>query len=303
MKKEREKYGKQAALVGIIGNCFLTVLNIIVGLSTGSYALVAEGEHTLSDVATSVIAFIGFKFANKPADYEHPLGHGRAEAISGLVIVIFLVVVGYEIISSAIEKLFFTQQVTIPSYYAGVMAIIGMMMNIIMSEKIISIGNNIHSPAIVADGKHQRVDLLSSLAILIGVLLSHIGFTKIDPIIGLCIGCLVLKTAYEVARDNINNIMGKIPSEDLINEIKDVGDSVEGVMEIHDIRVNYLGSYATVSFHVSVDPKLNITEAHAITHKVQNKIEDKIDIIEGVTAHACPYGLKYNHKQQLDEEY
>ena len=86
----RQKGGEKAAKVAIIANCILTVLNIIIGTLCGSYALVSEGAHTLSDVATSVIAYIGFKIGQKPADEEHPLGHGRAEAISGLVIVLSL---------------------------------------------------------------------------------------------------------------------------------------------------------------------------------------------------------------------
>lgn len=87
---KRDKEGKKAATVGIVGNIFLTTFNIIIGIISGSFALVAEGAHTLSDIATSFIAYIGFKIGQKPPDSEHPLGHGRAEAIAGLVIVIFL---------------------------------------------------------------------------------------------------------------------------------------------------------------------------------------------------------------------
>ena len=90
MDELRNKGGKKAAIVAIVANCFLTILNIFVGIMSGSYALISEGAHTLSDVATSVIAYIGFRIGQKPADDEHPLGHGRAEAISGLVIVLFL---------------------------------------------------------------------------------------------------------------------------------------------------------------------------------------------------------------------
>lgn len=301
--KDRNNAGRNAALTGIIGNTFLTVFNIAVGIISGSYALIAEGEHTLSDVATSIIAYVGFKFANKPADAEHPLGHGRAEAISGLIIVVFLALVAYEIISGAIRKLFFSQTITAPSELAGVMAIIGIITNLIMSQTIISIGKNIHSPAIVADGQHQRVDILSSLAILIGVIVSRLGYTKVDAIIGFFIGLVVVKTAFEVGKDNIDNIMGKVPSKELIENIKKEALSVKGVYGIHDIRVNYLGSYATVTFHIELDPNLSLNESHIIVHQVQNRVENKIDIIHGVTAHACPYGLKYNHEQQIDEEY
>ena len=98
MDEFRQKGGKKAAIVAISANCILTILNVTVGIIAGSYALVSEGAHTLSDVATSVIAYIGFYIGQKPADDEHPIGHGRAEAISGLIIVIFLVIIAWEII-------------------------------------------------------------------------------------------------------------------------------------------------------------------------------------------------------------
>ena len=90
MDEFRNKAGRKASFIAITANCILTVLNIAVGIMSGSYALISEGAHTLSDVATSVIAYAGFKIGQKPADDEHPIGHGRAVAISGLVIVVFL---------------------------------------------------------------------------------------------------------------------------------------------------------------------------------------------------------------------
>ena len=171
MKKEdREKLGKRAATVAIAGNIFLTVFNIAVGIIAGSYALISEGAHTISDIVTSVIAYVGFKIGSKPADDEHPLGHGRAEAIAGLLIGVFLAIIAYEIITGAIDRLFFGGTPAIPEPIAIVMAIIGVIVNFVMSQYIINLGERANSPAIVADGKHQRVDILSSLAILFGIL-------------------------------------------------------------------------------------------------------------------------------------
>lgn len=301
-KNERNKVGKQAALVGIIGNIFLTVFNIAIGIMSGSYALISEGAHTTSDITTSIIAYIGFKVGSKPADKDHPLGHGRAEAIAGLIIVIFLALVAYEILSGAIHKLFFGGDITAPSLLAAIMAIIGIITNLCMSQYIINLGKKINSPAIVADGNHQRVDIFSSVAILIGVLVARAGFPHLDPVIGLFIGLMVLKTAFSVGKENINNIMGTLPSEELIKKIEEVADSVEHVYGVHDIRVNYLGSYATVTLHVELKPDLSLIESHKIVHQVQNKIIENINVIHGVTAHACPYGAEYDHHQELDEE-
>ena len=237
----------------------------------------------------------------KPADPEHPLGHGRAEAISGLVIVIFLCLVSFEIMQQAINKLFFGDAITTPTMLAAAMAVIGIIVNLLMSQKIINIGTKINSPAIVADGHHQRTDLFNSLAILIGVIVANLGYPIIDPIVGLAIGVIIFITACKVGRDNINNIMGKVPSDELIQEIHDAAESVPGVYGVHDIRVNYLGAYATATLHVSLDPDLSLNEAHKIAHLVQDKVDNDVEIIEGVTCHTCPLGLEYDHDQPIDE--
>ena len=103
MDETRNKTGKKAAIIAIVTNCILTILNITVGYAGGSYALIAEGLHTFSDVITSIVAYIGFKMGQKPADENHPLGYGRAEPICGLIIVLFLAILGYEIIDTAKE--------------------------------------------------------------------------------------------------------------------------------------------------------------------------------------------------------
>ncbi len=301
-KKAREKAGKKAATVGIVGNIFLTVFNFAVGFYSGSYALISEGAHTISDITTSVISYAGFVVGSKPADREHPLGHGRAEAVAGLIIVVFLSIVGFEIFSGAIEKIFFGAPITTPSYLAAGMAFVGIIVNFAMSQYIINLGRQIKSPAIVADGQHQRVDIISSISILVGVVVANMGYPKLDPIIGLIISLMIFKTAFEVAKDNLDNIMGKIPSEELVEQIKKAALSVDNVCGAHDIRINYFGSYATVTMHIEVPQDLNIVEAHEISHEVQDEVISDIDIIHGVTVHTCPVGIKYDHTQQLDQQ-
>lgn len=263
MDELRNKGGKKAVTVAIIANTFLTVFNIIVGMLSGSYALISEGGHTLSDITTTIIAYIGFKIGQKPADKEHPLGHGRAEAISGLIIMLFLTMVAYEIMSGAIEKLFNPSTITTPDIYAAVMAIFGIFINYIISEYIIRLGKQINSPAIVADGKHQKTDIFSSIAILIGVLVSNIGYPILDPIIGLIIGFLILKTAYGIGKENLDNIMGKIPSEKFVNEIRKIAnESSDYANNAHNIKVDYLGSYAAVTLHIEIDGNMTLNESH-----------------------------------------
>lgn len=298
----RSKAGKKAAIVAIVANCFLTVFNIVIGIMSGSYALVSEGAHTLSDVATSIIAYIGFKIGQKPADEEHPMGHGRAEAIGGLIIVLFLGMVAYEIMQGAIERLLNPSLITTPDFYAAIMAVLGIMINFSVSEYIIKIGKEIRSPAIVADGKHQKTDIFSSIAVLLSVVVSNIGYPILDPIIGLIIGFLILKTAYEVGKENIDNIMGKVPSQEFINKIKRVANKTPKAQDAHNIKVDYLGSYAVVSLHVKVDGNMTVDESHKIAHIVETNLINKIPEVKYAVVHVCPIGLDYNHDQEKDEK-
>ena len=301
MDEFRSKSGRKAAIVAIVSNCILTILNIIVGLMSGSYALVSEGAHTLSDIATSVISYVGFKIGQKPADEDHPIGHGRAEAISGLVIVIFLCVVAYEIISGAFYKLLNPELITTPDIYAAMMAVFGIFVNYSISSYIIRIGEEIKSPAIVADGKHQKTDIFSSLAILISVVLSNMGYPILDPIVGLLIGCLIIKTAYGIIKENIDNIMGKVPSKELIIQIKNVANKTPHAQGAHNIKVDYLGSYATVYLHIELNGNMTLTETHKIAHNVENNILNEIPEIKYAMVHVCPIGVTYDHEQKLDK--
>lgn len=170
-----------------------------------------------------------------------------------------------------------------------------------MSKYIINLGKRINSPAIIADGKHQQMDIFSCIAILISVILSQFGYTFLDPLVGFLIGLFILKAAYDVGKDNINNIMGKLPSKKLIDEIKEIANSVDGVYGVHSIRVNYFGSYATLALHIDVDPDLSLKESHRIAHQVQDKLTEKINIVQLVIAHACPYDANYDHEEPLDK--
>ena len=301
MDEIRNDEGRKASVVAISANCILTVLNIFVGLISGSYALVSEGAHTLSDVATSLIAYIGFRIGQKPADSEHPIGHGRAEAISGILIVLFLGIVAYEIIIGAVYKLINPDLITIPDTYAAIMAVVGIFVNYGVSEYIISIGKKIRSPAIVADGKHQRTDIFSSIAILIGVVISNIGYPILDPIVGLLIGLFIIKTAYEITKENVDNIMGKVPSKDLIDKIEKVANKTPQVHNAHNIKIDYLGSYVTVYLHIELNGEMTLNESHEIVHIVQNNILKKIPEVKFVMVHACPIGVNYDHSQEIDK--
>ncbi len=140
MDPERGKIGEKAVIVAVSGKIILTIFNFIVGTLSGSTALVVESAHTFSDILTSAIAFIGFKIGLKPADMEHPYGHGRAEPLMGLLIVIILLIISYEVFSEVYYKLILGPSLTPPSLLAAVMALIGIIINYLLSSYSLKIG-------------------------------------------------------------------------------------------------------------------------------------------------------------------
>ncbi len=289
---EREKSGRKAIIVGISGNAILVIFNFIVGTLSGSTALIAESAHTFSDILDSSIAFIGFKIGLKPPDIEHPYGYGRAESLAGLITVIFLLIIAFEILSEVYQKLLLGGGLAPPGWTAAIMALVGIVINFTMTNYMTKIGKKINSPAIMADAKHQRVDIFTCIAIFAGVVGSQLGLPILDPLVALFIVALVLKTAFDVAKDNVNNILGKIPSEVILNDIKAAALSVNGTSGIHDIKVNYTGPYASVDLHIEVDPVLSLIEAHEISTQVEKSIIGLVDIVTIVNVHVCITGEK-----------
>ena len=284
----RKKIGRKAVCVAISGNIVLTVLNFIVGTLSGSVALVAESSHTLSDVLTSIITSVGFRIGMMPPDSKHPYGHGRAEPLAGLVIVVFLGIVAFEILSEVYRKLLAGGSLNPPDITAAVMALVGIGANLAMTTYMMRAGKKIKSPAIVADAQHQKVNIFSCAAILIGVIGSRLGIPVLDPIVAIFISLIVLKTAFDIGRENVNNIMGTVPSQDVLIDIKRAALSVEGVLGVHDVKINYIGPYASLDLHVEVTDDLTLKEAHKIAHDVEKKVIEGVEVVTMVNVHVCP---------------
>lgn len=285
---EREKIGKKASYVAIFGNVTLTIFNLIVGILSGSSALIAEGFHTLSDVLTSIIAYIGFRIGMKPADEEHQYGHGRAEPIVGLIIVVFLGIVAYEIIMGVYTKIALGEAIVPPSLIAAVMALIGVFVNYTMTTYLIRSGKKINSPALIADGNHQKVDIFSCISVMIGVVGAQFGLPILDPIVAVFIALIIINTAFHMARDNINTLMGKLPSKQVIEDIKKAALISECVKGVHDVKINNMGPYMSVELHVELNKELKLEKSHEIAHEVEQNIINDVESVKMVTVHTCP---------------
>ena len=207
----------------------------------------------------------------------------------GLAIVFFLVIVAFEIFSQVYTKIM-TPNLSSPSYLAAVMAFAGIGVNFVLTSYSMKVGRKIMSPAIIADAHHQKVDIFACAAILVGTLGSKMGFPILDPIVAFFIGLMILKTAWDVFKENVNNIMGKVPSEKILTDIKSAALSVPGVCGAHNIRINYMGPCASTELHIEVGGDMELRKAHKLSDEVEKSIVESVDVVTLATVHVCPVG-------------
>lgn len=200
----------------------------------------------------------------------------------------FLGIVAFEILSGAYSKIALIGTLTPPDWTAAIMALIGIFVNYAMTTYLTRSGKKINSPALIADGNHQKVDIFSCAAVLIGVVGTHFGIPILDPIVAIVIALIIIRTAYQLAKDNINTLMGKIPSKQIIKDIENTALSIKCVKGVHDIKINNMGPYLSVELNIELNKELKLVKSHKITENVEKKIINNIKSIKMVTIHTDP---------------
>ena len=285
--EDRYRAGERAALAGMGGNLALAVMKFAVGIYSRSTALVADALDSLSDVLTSLITWMGIRVGYKPADRAHPYGHYDAEAIAGLIVSLMLALLAYEFGRHAIARLFHArEQVRLIALFAVGINLLG---KALLAGYTGEVARRIKSPALAASAANLRGDIYISLAILAGVGASRLGFYALDPLIALGITLLIFKVAVEVGWRNILNLMGTVPSPEMVEEIKRLSREVEGVIDVHRVRVHAMGAYNKVDLHVCVDENIPLKKAHQIAHEVQVKITRSMPEVASALVHVEPF--------------
>jgi cation diffusion facilitator family transporter len=276
-------------IASILGNVLLAILKVFVGFLYSSLALISDGIHSLSDVATSIVGYFGVKIASKPADKTHPFGHSRFESLFAFFIGILLFLVAYEIARDALKRIFSGHVIEVNSVMLAVV-VISIVSKEAMTQYALRVGKKLNNQILVADAYHHRSDALSSVAVLIGLLLQRLGFTYGDALAGLVVALLVGKAAAEIVFKNVNYLTGTSPPFELCEKIKETALSVEGVVGVHDLRAHYVGPKLHVELHIEVPSHLTLKEAHDISEEVKRKIED-LDEVEAAFVHVDIKGI------------
>ncbi len=285
-KQVRTKYGYLGGWTSIITNTLLFALKLFLGLLVNSISLIADSFHTLADTLTSIIVVIGFKIAGRPADVEHPYGHGRFETIATLVIAILLLVIGVNFLKNSVDRFTNVQVVK-----GSVLVVLAMLLSALIKEWLarfsIDLGKRINSSVLLADAWHHRSDAIAALLVAIAIIASIFNYYRVYAVFGMVVSGIIIYTGMDLGRTSASYLMGQAPSKDLISKIEEIACSVEGVISTHKIVVHDYGGQKAVSLHIQVDKTLSVDKSHAISAGVKYKVAQQLEDIS-VEVHVEP---------------
>ncbi len=276
----RGHVGMLEGWVSILGNFILFVIKLIFGWMVNSIALIADAFHTLSDVGTSIVIIFGFKVAQKPADKEHPFGHGRAETIATLTISILMAVVAFEFLKGAVDRLFFSDvDIDVSKLdwlFIGVITLTAMG-KAWMAHFAYQLGDLIDSDALRGDAVHHKSDVYTTVLVIGALIGAYYGVPYVDGIMGIGVAVMILHAAYEIARDAIDDLLGKPATTEFIQQISDMATSVPGARQVHDVVVHNYGDQRFISLHIEVDETTSPSVSHHIADNVEHKLAHELN--------------------------
>lgn len=282
----RNSYGKFAGIVGIICNVLLCTAKGLIGLIVGSVSIIADALNNLSDAASNIISLLGFKLASKPADPEHPYGHGRYEYLSGLAVSVIIVVIGVELIQSSINKIMQPEPTEFNATVA-VILIMSILVKLWMAVFNRTIGKRISSTTLEATAVDSRNDVITTTVVLICAIVSYLTGLDLDGWVGVAVGAFIIYSGIELLRETISPLLGKAAEPEEVAHIQKKIMSYPGVLGTHDLMVHDYGpGRKFASAHVEMAAEANPMESHDLIDNIEQDFLHDENMI--VTLHYDP---------------
>lgn len=265
----RARCGNLAGLVGICCNLLLSAGKFLAGLLTGSVAISADAVNNLSDASSSIITLLGFRLAARPADDEHPYGHGRTEYLSGLAVSVMILLIGAELAKTSIQKILSPEPIT-----TGMVSILILAASILVKFWMAAfnrhVGQLIRSATLEATAADSRNDVISTGAVLIATLLQMQFGWNLDGYMGLAVAAFILWSGWGLVKDSIAPLLGQTPDPELVRHIADVTLSYPGVLGIHDMIVHDYGpGRQFASLHAEMAASADVLESHDTIDRIE----------------------------------
>ena len=272
----RRAYGMLCSIVGIGLNVLLFMGKYLAGVLSGSIAITADAFNNLSDAGSSFITLVGFRFSGMKPDADHPFGHGRFEYISGFGVSMVIMLMGFELLKTSIEKIR-----TPEPEEAGVLPVlilcVSICVKLYMSYYNRKIGTRIDSEAMKATAMDSLSDSVATLAVLFSMMVAHFTGYNIDGWCGCIVACFVLYAGYSAARDTLNPLLGQPPSPEFVEEIKKLVLAHEEIIGIHDLVVHDYGpGRRMISLHGEVPGNSDIFEIHDVIDRIEKELNQKL---------------------------
>lgn len=274
----RTAYGKMSGIVGIICNLVLFLGKLAAALISGSVSIAADAVNNLSDASSSIISLLGFKMADRPADNEHPYGHGRYEYLSGLLVSVIIIVIGFELLKTGIGKILSPENVefTILTCIIMLFSISLKLWMMLFNRKI---GKLINSSALFATAADSRNDVISSSAVLIAAVISHFTNIELDGWVAVLVALFILYSGFGLIKDTLDPLLGHAPEEDLVNKIQKTILSYPGVLGTHDLLIHDYGpGRQFASVHVEMSAEGDVIANHDVLDNIERDFLTKMGI-------------------------
>ena len=275
MPNVRQGYGLLSGILGIILNIFLFATKFIAGIISGSISIFGDAFNNLSDAASSIVTFIGFKLAGEEADEQHPFGHGRLEYIAGLIVSLFIILTGCEVARTSVNKIINPEQVEFNATIA-VILVVSIIVKLLMFQGNLQAANKIDSKTLKSVAMDSISDVFTTSVVLASSIFAYKTGIIVDGFFGVFVGFFIIKTGYESAKDTINPLLGEPPSKEFVEEVKNTVMSHDGILGVHDLLVhNYGPSRIIMSLHVEVPDNQNIVTVHDLIDDIENELRQK----------------------------
>ncbi len=273
----RQAYGMLCGIVGIFFNLILFTTKALAGFFSHSIAITADAFNNLSDAASSIITLVGFKMAGQKPDSGHPFGHGRIEYISGLLVSILIVLMGFELVKSSVSKIFHPEAPEFSPVILGIL-LFSILVKCYMAFYNRRIGSRISSVAMKATAIDSLSDVVATTVVLIGTIVTYASGIIIDGYCGVLVGMFILYSGFVAAKDTISPLLGQPPEPELVQQINDIVLSYDDVIGIHDLIVHNYGPGRTlISLHAEVPADGNILTLHDTIDTIEHELRQKLN--------------------------
>lgn len=274
----RSDYITLAGKVGILLNLLLFGVKLAIGLLINSIAIISDAFNNLSDILTSVVAIFGSVFSNKPADKEHPLGHGRFEYVASLVVAFLIMAVGLELLKSSVESIRNPQPLEFNWVLIGILAL-SLLVKIYMYSYNNKIGKLIDSPLNFGVAIDSRNDVVATSAVILSIIVSEMAHVNIDGFSGFVVALLVMYSGFNIGKETTNRILGETPDKALVDEIERIILSGKNIIGVHDLIVHDYGAGKILaSAHAEVPANMDVESIHDIIDALEERVENETGV-------------------------